>query len=73
LDIAIHNKVTTFYRSEASPIKGKTVREWLKGKSWKKQYEFGLKAIEDVKAQVIKEQRGNLAKRSSFDMNRPKQ
>ena len=30
------------------PEPGKTVREWLKGKSWKEQYEFGLARLNDA-------------------------
>jgi hypothetical protein len=52
LDANVHYLITAHYASKPPRLKGKTVREWLKGKSWKQQFEYGieqiLKALEKV-------------------------
>lgn len=43
----IHIRVSAYYSSIRAISAPKTVREWLRGKSWEEQYQFGLKVIAD--------------------------
>lgn len=41
----IHAKVSGYYSSKDLFTGGKTVRQWLSGRSFEEQYEFGIKAL----------------------------
>ncbi len=43
----IHTKISAFYSSKQRFTNGLRVREWLKGQSFQKQYEFGIKVLRD--------------------------
>ena len=43
----VHSKVTGFYNSRPDWTKGKYVREVIVTRTWRKQYEFGLKVLRD--------------------------
>lgn len=38
----VHRKISGHYSSKADKYHGLTVREWLNGKSYEEQYQFGL-------------------------------
>ena len=44
-----HRAITDFYATPSSKLGGLTPREYLRGKSWAEQYEFGLNAMRDAK------------------------
>jgi macrodomain Ter protein organizer (MatP/YcbG family) len=49
---SVHKKISALYSSKRIRITGSdkmTVREWLNTKSYEDQYQFGLKAVENVK------------------------
>ncbi len=56
IDADLHQKVSNFYSSKQSFITGSdlTVRQWLDGKSYEEQYNFGLEAIKNVSTGVWK-------------------
>ena len=45
----LHKKVLGFYSSKAPIAQGQRVREWLSGQSYQKQYEYGIKKLEDFR------------------------
>jgi RHS repeat-associated protein len=48
IDAKTHAKISAFYSSKIKGLTGNlTVREWLSKKSFKEQYEFGLKVLRD--------------------------
>ena len=48
----VNREVNAIYSSKQYYSEGKTVREWLKGKSWEEQYKFGEETIEEVKKAI---------------------
>ena len=42
---ALHRKISGYYSSKQSFTEGVTVREWLNGKSYVEQFEFGLSVL----------------------------
>ncbi|MFC5701713.1 hypothetical protein ACFPVX_10470 [Cohnella faecalis] len=42
---SVHSKISGFYSSKQPFTNGKTVREWLSGKSFEYQFEFGLQQL----------------------------
>ena len=44
---SIHNKISGFYSSKQRFTNGKTVRQWLRNKPFKEQYEFGIQKLKD--------------------------
>jgi hypothetical protein len=42
---SIHNKISGYYSSKDIFTNGQTVRQWLKGQSYEKQYEFGMNTL----------------------------
>lgn len=42
---SIHAKISAFYSSKPRWTNGITVREWLSGKSYEEQFEFGLNVL----------------------------
>jgi hypothetical protein len=43
----LHKRVTGYYQSKPDFTDGKTVREWLSGKDFEFQYQFGIKVLKD--------------------------
>ncbi len=46
---AVHKKISAFYSSKNTDITGKgysSIREWMNTKSFKEQYEFGVKVTD---------------------------
>lgn len=43
----VHQKITAFYSSKPKFAKGKTVREWLRSKSFEEQQEFGRMTVQE--------------------------
>ena len=50
IDKTKHKQISAHYSSKQHFTKGKTVREWLKGQSFEKQYQYGVQILRDVKA-----------------------
>jgi RHS repeat-associated protein len=46
----LHTAISAYYSSKKAFTGGQTVRQWLRGKSWKEQFEFGLEVLR--KAQI---------------------
>ena len=50
---SVHQKVSAHYSSKIPNLtKGKTVREWLAGQSFKKQYEYGIKLLRKLGVKI---------------------
>lgn len=47
VDKAIHTKISGYYSSKQAFTGGKTVRSWLAGQSFEKQFEFGMQKLKD--------------------------
>ena len=43
----IHNQISGFYSSKQPFTGGKTVREWVSGKPFQEQFDFGIQTIKD--------------------------
>lgn len=43
---SVHDTITAYYNSKQDFTDGKTVREWLSGKSFDEQFEFGVKQLQ---------------------------
>ena len=50
IDSKTHSKITGYYNSIQEFTDGKTVREWLKGQSYEKQYKFGYDYLKEIGA-----------------------
>jgi len=46
----MHEKISSFYSTPSEQYAGLSPREYLRGKSWNEQYQFGLKAMRDAGA-----------------------
>jgi hypothetical protein len=44
---ATHEKISGYYSSKQAFTEGKTVRDWLAGQSYEKQFEFGIQKLID--------------------------
>lgn len=47
VDSATHAKISGYYSSKQAFTGGKTVRDWLAGQSYEKQFEFGMQKLRD--------------------------
>jgi len=47
VDSATHAKMSGYYSSKQAFTGGKTVRDWLAGQSYEKQFEFGMQKLRD--------------------------
>jgi len=47
IDATVHRKISGFYSSKTAFSEGMTVRDWLAGQSFEKQFEFGMKVLRD--------------------------
>ena len=47
MDNATHAKISGYYSSKQAFTGGKTVRDWLAGQSYEKQFEFGMQKQRD--------------------------
>jgi hypothetical protein len=47
VDKATHAKISGYYSSKQAFTEGKTVRDWLAGQSYEKQFEFGMQKLKD--------------------------
>ena len=47
IDKSIHHKITGHYNSKPSYLGGKTVREWLSGKSFEEQWQYGMNKLKE--------------------------
>ena len=44
----VNQKLNAHYSSKFFWTNGKTVREWLKGRSWEEQFRYGVEALENA-------------------------
>jgi hypothetical protein len=47
VDKVSHAKISGYYSSKQAFTEGKTVRDWLAGQSYEKQFEFGMQKLRD--------------------------
>ena len=48
IDKATHAKISGYYSSKQAFTGGKTVRDWLAGQSYQKQFDFGMQKLRDL-------------------------
>jgi hypothetical protein len=48
MDAATHAKISAYYSSKQAFTGGVTVRDWLAKKSFKEQYEFGQRIMQQI-------------------------
>lgn len=49
IDIQHHQRITGYYNSIQPHTQGKRVRDWLAGKSWDYQYDYGIKIMDRLR------------------------
>lgn len=54
---SVHTDISRYYTSKQDFTNGKTVREWLAGKSFEEQWEFGIKKLEEY-GKVVPTEKG---------------
>lgn len=54
---SVHSKISGYYSSKQFFTEGKTVRDWLAGKSFEEQFEFGLDTLKQY-GNVVQTEKG---------------